>query len=128
MEASWVYGTTNIIIVSLFYIGLAFAIAWMLHKKTRVFGTILAIALLLLTQVHANILYYLTFHSLAYGYNTISLFLALVLTAFLLLMQYQQLRKASVAIVDKQFGMYLGKGAFVAVGFTIALSLLDMVF
>lgn len=128
MEVSWQYGITNLIIVSLFYVGIAFAVTWMINKKTRIFGLVFAITLLLLTQLHANVLYYLTFKSLPHDYNIIGLILAFMLAAVLLVMQYQQLKASSIAIIDKQFRKNLGMGVLVTIGFTVALSLLGTIF
>lgn len=128
MEVSWQYGITNLIIVSLFYVGLAFAVAWMINKKTRIFGLVFAIILLLLTQVHANILYYLAFNGLPHGYNIIGLILAFALAAVLLIMKYRQLKASNIATIDKQFRKNLGMGVLVTIGFTIVLSLLGTIF
>ena len=128
MEVSPIYGITNLIIVILFYVGLVFAGAWILNKKTRLFGLALVIAVLLVAQIHANTLYFLAFSNLPQGYNFAALAFALAFVVALLAMQYQQLRVSGIALFDKQFKKNFGKGVLITVGFTIGLAVLDRIF
>lgn len=102
-EVSATYGITNLIIVSLIYLGIVFAGAWLANKNTRLFGLLVAVSLFVFAYVHALTLYFMHFQALPQSLNVVAPLLAMFTALVAVVIEFGRLRTTGSKIIYKGY-------------------------